>query len=151
MTVTKRIRLYKPPKPSRRLRIILVRLWYPPDGADARLRGRDGALAVERSQHEVVGSLLAMRERDEFASLPREGAARQMVGAGLDAERILPGLEMLPLRQARQLRLVDFDREAEAERIVDDRIGRRGPLASAARSCDQTCSSKSSRGAGMVR
>ena len=56
-----------------------------------------------------------MLEPDQLAALARERLAEHVVGRGLDAHRVLAGLEVLPLELAGELVLAGLDHEAEAE------------------------------------
>lgn len=62
-----------------------------------------------------------MLEPDQFAALARSAMAEDVIGRRLDAERILPGLQVLPFVHAGELVFAGDDFEADAERIVDER------------------------------
>ena len=62
-----------------------------------------------------------MLEPDHLAAFARRLVAEHMMGRRLDAERILPGLKVLPLEHAGELVLAGDHLEADAERVVDDR------------------------------
>ena len=63
----------------------------------------------------VVAALVAMLEPDQLAALARRLVAEHMVGRRLDAERILAGLQVLPLEHAGKLVLARDHLEADAE------------------------------------
>ncbi len=75
---------------------------------------RNRLVAVEHAKTRVVAALLVMFEPDHFAALARERFAEHMMRGGLDAERVLAGLQVLPLIEAGQLILARDDLEARA-------------------------------------
>src|SRR5919108_1207361 len=101
-----------------RLREIFFRL--PGERRNALFGCRDLILAREDAESRVVAALVAVLQPDQLATVACCLVAEHVVGRWFDAERILSGLQVLPLIHAGKLILAGDDFEADAERVVDD-------------------------------
>src|SRR3569833_2392791 len=99
--------------PLARLRIILLRL--PRRRGDARFGRRDGAGAVEHAEAGVVAPLLVVFKPDHLIALAGERRAEHMMGGGLDPQRVMAGLKILPFVEAGQLILAGRQLETELQ------------------------------------
>src|SRR3954470_8506350 len=93
-----------------RCRVLVGRL--DGDPADAPLAGGDLLCAGEHRKARGVALLAAVLQPDQLATVLRERLPEHMIRRGLDADRVLALLEVLPLVLRRELGPAGFHDEA---------------------------------------